>query len=379
MQIIKVAINGFGRIGRAFFRLAYENNKSVNQNKIEKTSNNNDIFKKIESAKSSINSTETIKSKAIESKQESTNKIIKITHINDVSNFSNLSYLLKNDTIFGTFSHKVELRDNRLLISNDNFGDEIDEIIVSNANNPNETSFGEVDLVLECSGKFLDTQNLMPYIKNGAKKVILGAPPKDNMPIFVFGVNEDKYSGEKIISNASCSSNAIAPIIFAIKQKHQILGGNITTIHPFNSDQVLLDNAHLNDLRLSRNATQNILPTKSSIGFMIERLFGDSVGRFYGDSIRIPTSIVSFSNIDLMLENKISKDEILELNFNPRIIGFDLSMLVSSDFIKDSRSAIIPTDLIKINGKLCRISLWFDNESGYANRLLDMAKLIYKA
>ncbi|RDU64743.1 type I glyceraldehyde-3-phosphate dehydrogenase [Helicobacter sp. MIT 14-3879] len=310
----EIAINGFGRIGRALFRIANKHND------------------------------------------------ISIKYINDIKSFDKLSYLLKNDSVFGKFEGEVNLYDNKLIVDNK-------EILI------NQT-IKDVDIVVECSGTKLDSKELQSYINNGAKKVILGAPPKDNMPIFVFGVNEEQYNNEKIISSASCSSNAIAPLIKALSDKFKILGGNITTIHPFNSDQVLLDNPHEQNYRLSRNATQNIIPTSSSIGNMLYKLFGKKIGIFYGDSIRIPTSIVSFSNIDILFENEIKKEDILELNLNKNIFGFDNDMLVSSDFIGDSRSAIIPTDLIKINDNLCRISLWFDNESGYANRLIDTIRLI---
>lgn len=310
----KIAINGFGRIGRAFFRLAVKCND------------------------------------------------IKITHIYDVKNFEILSYLLKNDTMLGEFDGEILYKDNKIFVDGS-------EILVAN-------DFSGVDIVLECSGVFLDKHSLEKYIKNGAKNVILSAPPKDNMPIFILGVNWSDYNNEAIFSNASCTSNAIAPIIYAISKKYKILGGNISTIHPFNSDQMLLDNPHITSKRLSRNAVQNIIPTTSSIGDVLERIFGGNIGRFYGDSIRVPTSLVSFSNVDLLLDKAIDKDEILTLEFNKNIIGFDDDFRVSSDFINDTRSAIIPKDLIKINGNLVRISLWFDNENGYANRLLDIVRML---
>lgn len=309
-----IAINGFGRIGRAFFRNAL------------------------------------------------TCDSIKITHIYDVKNFEILSYLLKNDTSFGAFNGEIAYKNDRLLVNGN-------EIKIT-------SDFSGADIVIECSGAFLDTASLEKYIKNGAKKVILSTPPTDNMPIFILGVNWDSYNNEAIFSNASCTSNAIAPIIYAISKKYKIINGNISTIHPFNSDQMLLDNPHAKSKRLSRNATQNIIPTTSSIGEVLRRIFGDRAERFYGDSIRVPTSLVSFSNVDLLLECPITIDEILSLEFDRNIIGFDEDFRVSNDFINDKRSAIIPKDLLKINGNLVRVSLWFDNENGYANRLLDIVKML---
>lgn len=326
--MISVAINGFGRIGRAFFRNAL---------------NCNDI---------------------------------KITHIYDVKNFEILAYLLKHDSLLGEFGSEIEFKKDKFFVR----GKEIKLT----------QDFSGADIVLECSGAFLDTKSLESYLQNGAKRVILSAPPKDNMPIFIYGVNWDKYNGEAIFSNASCTSNAIAPIIHTISKKYKILGGNISTIHPFNGDQNLLDNpnaSHLRDKRLSRNATQNIIPTSSSIGAVLGRIFSDlgvnsnpneafngNAGRFYGDSIRVPTSLVCFSNVDLLLESMPKMDEILGLEWNRKIIAFDSESRVSSDFVGDSHSAIIAKDLIKINEQMLRISIWFDNENGYANRLLDIIK-----
>lgn len=341
--MISVAINGFGRIGRAFFRLV------MNQ---------------------------TLKNQVANRPTECENSDIQISHIYDVKNFEILAYLLKHDSLLGEFGSEIEFKKDKFFVC----GKEIKLT----------QDFSGADIVLECSGAFLDTKSLESYLQNGAKRVILSAPPNDNMPIFIYGVNWDKYNGEAIFSNASCTSNAIAPIIHTISKKYKILGGNISTIHPFNSDQNLLDNpnaSHLHDKRLSRNATQNIIPTSSSIGAVLAQIFSDlgadsnpneafngNAGRFYGDSIRVPTSLVCFSNVDLLLESAPKMDEILGLEWNRKIIAFDSESRVSSDFVGDSHSAIIAKDLIKINGQMLRISLWFDNENGYANRLLDIIK-----
>lgn len=341
--MISVAINGFGRIGRAFFR-AVLNRGVSNRTALNRTKSD-----------------------------------IKISHIFDVKNFEILAYLLKHDSLLGEFNGDIEFRKNTIFL-NDN------EIKISN-------DFSGVDIVVECSGAHLDCDSLKKYLQNGAKRVILSAPPKDNMPIFIYGVNWQNYQSEAIFSAASCTSNAIAPIIQAVSKKYKIFGGNISTIHPFNSDQNLLDNPNfLPDKRLSRNATQNIIPTSSSIGKVLARIFGENsafgeshndlganfgafngnANNFYGDSIRVPTSLVCFSNVDLLLESAPKIEDILKLNFNPQIIAFDSQSRVSSDFVGDTHSAIIAKDLIKINGKILRIPLWFDNENGYANRLLDI-------
>ncbi len=330
--MIKIAINGFGRIGMAFLRLV--------------------------------------------SKYDD----MQITHINDIQSFDKLAYLLKKDSVFGDFRINGKCAKITIDSTNKTLNINNQTIIISNVKNPADSTFGPLDLVLESSGAFLDCASLQPYIKNGAKKVLLSAPPIDDMPIFIIGVNHQLYNGESIISNASCTSNAIAPIIYAINNKRDIFGeicnGNITTIHPCNSDQSILDSPHSANFRLNRNATLNIIPISSSIGRVLGRLFKNLGDRFYGNSVRIPTSIVSFSNVDLLFHKKITKEDILALNINPNIIGFDDELCVSSDFIGDNRSAIIATDLVHTNNNLIRIPLWFDNESGYANRLVDMARLM---
>ena len=330
-----IAINGFGRIGRALLRLAL---------------NHSDI---------------------------------KISHIYDIKNFEILAYLLKHDSLMRDFKGKIECKKDKFFVNGN-------EIKITQ-------DFSGADIVVECSGNYLEQKVLQKYLRNGAKRVILSAPPKDNMPIFIYGVNWQKYNGEAIFSAASCTSNAIAPIVYEIAKKYKILGGNISTIHPFNSDQNLLDSPHTHDKRLSRNATQNIIPTSSTIGAVLERVLGESAsnlggesgdeskgdfsgnfkgiaGRFYGDSIRVPTSLVCFSNVDLLLDSAPKMSEILDLKFDEKIIAFDDEMRVSSDFIGDTHSAIIAKDLIKINGNLLRISLWFDNENGYVSRLIDIIK-----
>lgn len=323
-----IAINGFGRIGRALLRLAL---------------NHSDI---------------------------------KISHIYDIKNFELLAYLLAHDSLMRDFKGKIECKKDKFFVNGN-------EIKITQ-------DFSGADIVVECSGANLSTKSLESYLHNGAKRVILSAPPKDNMPIFIYGVNWQKYNGEAIFSAASCTSNAIAPIVYEIAKKYKILGGNISTIHPFNSDQNLLDSPHAHDKRLSRNATQNIIPTSSTIGAVLERVLGESsgesrgdfsdfngiAGRFYGDSIRVPTSLVCFSNVDLLLDSAPKMSEILDLKFDEKIIAFDDEMRVSSDFIGDSHSAIIPKDLIHINGKMLRIGLWFDNENGFANRLIDIIKTL---
>lgn len=320
-----IAINGFGRIGRALLRLALNHNN------------------------------------------------IKISHIYDIKNFEILAYLLKHDSLMRDFKGKIECKKDKFFVNGN-------EIKITQ-------DFSGADIVVECSGANLSTKSLESYLRNGAKRVILSAPPKDNMPIFIYGVNWQKYNGEAIFSAASCTSNAIAPIVYEIAKKYKILGGNISTIHPFNSDQNLLDNPHTHDKRLSRNATQNIIPTRSTIGVVLERVLSESrgesshdfsgiSGRFYGDSIRVPTSLVCFSNVDLLLDSAPKMSEILDLKFDEKIIAFDDEMRVSSDFIGDSHSAIIPKDLIHINGKMLRIGLWFDNENGFANRLIDIIKTL---
>lgn len=321
--MINIAINGFGRIGRAIFKAGAKD------------------------------------------------KNICIKYINDVSNASNLAYLLKHDSVLGKF--ECDIKEKTLIVQGR-------ETLFLNFKHPKEYNLENIDVVVESSGAFLDFNSLLFYLKNGAKNVILSAPYLDSNQVktYIIGVNEDSYRKEKIISNASCSANAIAPILKTIKEKYKIICGNSTTIHPFSNNQSLLDSSNAMGARFSRNANINTIPSKSNIGEIIGILFNELKGKFHGDSIRVPTSLVSFSNIDLVLESRVKKDDILNLSF-PKIIGLDESYLVSSDFIGDSRSAIIATDLVNINNNVCRIPIWFDNESAYANRILDMVKIMHKS
>lgn len=294
--------------------------------------------------------------------------------INDIADNANLAYLLKYDSVLGRLNAKIEVGES-VIKCNDR------EIVLTSFSNPKDLDFAKlgisVDCVIESSGCFKTKDKLDLYLQNGAKKVLLTAPPSDDMSVYVCGVNEIYYNGESIISNASCTSNAIAPIIKILKEPLGIECGNITTIHPFNSDQSLLDSANKNGARLSRNSALNIIPTSSSIGAMIGVLFKEFDNRFYGDSIRVPTSLVSLSNIDLYVSNVSSKDEVLRLLGESKIIGIDYEKLVSNDFVGDNRSAIVIEDLLKVNGNLLRISIWFDNESGYASRLIDMLRVMF--
>ena len=290
-------------------------------------------------------------------------------------------YLLQRDSIFGRFPRALKLHKDRLILGgsgvDENGVGENDcrEIIFSHFSHPKDSTFSDVDVVLETSGAFLECESLGLFLQNdlqnGVQKVILGASPKDEMPIFVRGVNEKSYAGEKIISNASCTSNAIAPIIAAISRKHRILRAAVTIIHPFNSDQRLLDSPHAADFRLSRSAHANIIPTKSSICAVLERLFPRV--RFAGDSLRVPSQIVCFGLLDLTLDSPMTRAEFLGLEWDKNIVGFTGELCVSSDFVGDLRSAVIDCESLRCEGANCRLGVWFDNESAYAARMIEMA------
>lgn len=303
--MIKIAINGFGRIGRGLFRLIYERND------------------------------------------------MQITQINEP--FFNPN-LLQHDSIYGAFNANL------------------DNINITHFSHPSEFKALNCDVLIESSGLFSDKNTLEIFIKKGAKKVILSAPPKDSMPIFIYGVNEKNYNGENIISNASCTSNAIAPLIKALLDISIINHINISTIHPANSDQKPLDSFHPN-ARLGRNALLNIIPTQSSVSAVLGLLFKDLKNNIFSDSIRVPTAIVAFSNIDIFFEREIKLNDLLHLQND--FIAYDNDFGVSNDFIAAKKS-IIARDLIQLNNKMARISLWFDNELGYCARLIDMIKLISK-
>ena len=324
---MKIAINGFGRIGRSVTRAIL----------------NRDDFK--------------------------------LVAINDIMDIDLAAYLIRNDTIRGVFED-VEVIDKEHL----RIGKHI--VKYSNKKNPFECDFIEADVVIEATGKFLTSELASGHLKGNVKKVILSAPANDDTPTYVLGVNHKSYKGERIISNASCTTNALAPIIMILDKYFKIDRGFISTIHSYTMDQKLLDAPNYRDIRRSRAAASNIIPTFTGAAKAIYKVLPRMKGRLDGRSVRVPVNNVSLIDIVLDLEKEASAKEINELfkeyskNELKGILGVDENYLVSSDINGRSESSIVALDLTQTNSKMVKIFTWYDNEWGYSNRLLDMAKFI---
>ena len=243
--------------------------------------------------------------------------------------------------------------------------------------------FSAADVVIESSGKFLDSASMDTHLQKGVKKVIISAPATDDTPTFVLGVNHMQYKSEAIISNASCTSNALAPIAKVLDCVFGIESGVLSTIHSYTYDQNLLDNAHRSDKRRARAAAQNIIPTSTGAAKALYKVLPQLKGKLHGHSVRVPVADVSMVDFSLKLRKNPSADSInqaLEEASKSELSGIlaiDESFRVSSDFIGDTYSAIVASDLtFVLEGGMAKVMAWYDNECGYANRILDMARYI---
>lgn len=298
-----------------------------------------------------------------------------IKALNDIAQWEILTYLIEFDSAHGTLSRNISYHNDTLCIDNQ-------KIHVSNHNNPKDIDFGEVDIVIESSGKFLTTESIRHHLQKGAKKIIISAPPQDNTKTFVLGVNHLEYNGELIISNASCTTNCIAPICAILDKHYGITSATMTTIHSYTNDQNLLDNAHRSDKRRSRAAANNIIPTTTGAAIGLKRVLPNLEGKIHGQSVRVPLIDVSMADLNFYLNKATKLDEIhalLESYANDSmkgILSIDSKYRVSSDFLGSAYSSIVAKDLSVQVGNMLKIMAWYDNESGYANRILDMAEFI---
>jgi len=319
---LKIAINGFGRIGRAVTRIA------------------------------------------------STRDDIEVVAINDLADEAMMLHLLKYDSVHGSCDASFE------------------GIQIFQESDPKNLDFAAAgaELVLECSGLFLTQELVQTHIEKGVKKVILSAPTQDSVtPTFVMGVNHEAYNGEAIISNASCTTNCLAPIASILDTAYGIEKGLMTTIHSYTNDQNLLDVKHNRDIRRSRAAAINMIPTTTGAAKALSRVLPQLKGKLDGTSIRVPTPDVSMVDLTLHLAKKTTQEAVIAL-FNEKaqtdykgLLLIDKDKRVSQDFVGSAFSAIVAEDLIQVMGEdMLGIRAWYDNEWGYSNRLLDMAIHISK-
>lgn len=330
---LKIAINGFGRIGRCVARIA------------------------------------------------ATRDDVEIVAINDMASMDMMLYLLKNDSVHGTFKSKV------VQIDDENITIDGKKIRVFSDRDPKNLKFAEcgADMVLECTGVFLSKIDAQVHIDNGIKKVLFSAPAKDDTPTFVIGVNEHLYKGESIVSNASCTTNCLGPIAKILDDAFGIEKGLMTTIHSYTNDQNILDVKHSKDKRRARAGAINMIPTTTGAAKAIGLVLPQLKGKLHGQSVRVPTPNVSMVDLNVIVKRKTTKEEVTAV-FNKAaegslkgIVLMDKEMRVSQDFVGCEYSSIVAEDLTQvIDGDMVKVMAWYDNEWGYSTRLLDMALYISK-
>ena len=298
--------------------------------------------------------------------------------INDTAERKVTRYLLKYDTVHGEFNKEVEvLDDDHIAIAGR-------KVRVYSTRNIEDLDLSGIDVVLECTGKFLTTEKCEAYLKQGAKKVIMSAPAKDDTPTFVLGVNTNTYAGQKIISNASCTTNCLGPVTRVLEDNFGIEKGLMTTIHAYTNGQSLLD-VKCRDLRRSRAAAQNIIPTTTGAAKAMKLVMPSLEGKLHGQSVRVPVPNVSMVDLTAVLGKKTSKEELNETFVKASkeslkgIMLVDFDERVSTDFMSCAYSSIVAADLTQvICGDMIKVMAWYDNEWGYSKRLVEMAGFISK-
>ena len=332
--MIKLGINGFGRIGRMVFRAAVENFA-------------NDI---------------------------------EVVGINDLLDPEYLAYMLKYDSVHGQFQGDIKVEGGNLIVNGKC-------IRVTAEMDPANLKWNEVgaEVVVESTGFFLTDETARKHIQAGAKKVIMSAPSKDATPMFVYGVNHTTYAGQDIISNASCTTNCLAPISKVLNDKFGIKRGLMTTVHAATASQKTVDGPSKKDWRGGRGILENIIPSSTGAAKAVGKVLPELNGKLTGMSLRVPTSDVSFVDLTCELNTPATYDEICaamkaasegELK---GILGYTDEAVVSTDFRNDARTSIFDVKAgIQLDPTFVKVCAWYDNEWGYSNKVLEMAKVIMK-
>jgi glyceraldehyde 3-phosphate dehydrogenase len=304
---------------------------------------------------------------------------VEIGLVNDLSDINTLMHLFKYDSIHGIFDLDFEIKGNQVLFSN---GKKLSFLQERNPELIPWSDYG-VQTVVECTGLFLTKDTASKHFKGGAKKVVLSAPAKDtDIKTIVLGVNDELLTEEdNIISNASCTTNNVAPIIKVLKSISEIEMAYISTIHSYTSDQRLHDAPH-KDLRRARAAAHSIIPTSTGAAKAITKIFPDLEGKISGGAIRVPVSDGSMTEITLIVNKKVSKAQIVDVmeDFSKNdlngILKINYDHIVSVDVIGSSSSSIFDVPLSNVYDHMIRIVSWYDNEAGYSNRLLELSKKV---
>ena len=311
---------------------------------------------------------------------EEKHKNLKINHINNRADIRTASELIKRDSIHGKFKAKISVENNKLIINGN-------KITYSQETNLSSISWKKynVDIVLECTGKFNSKDKLISHIKNGAKKVIVSAPCKNADKTIVYGVNHKNIlSKDKIISAASCTTNCLAPVVYVLNNNFEIEKGFMTTIHSFTTDQRMLDNSH-KDPRRSRSAVQSIVPTSTGASKAIGEIIPSLRGKLEGVAMRVPTPNVSLVELVFYTKKNLTVEKInstfqkFSKNNKNNVLKITKEKLVSIDFNHNPASSIVDASLTSVVGKnMGKISAWYDNEWGFSNRMCDIAVYLRK-
>ncbi len=242
-----------------------------------------------------------------------------------------------------------------------------------------------VEVVLECTGAFLTAESVQPYLDNGVKKVLFSAPAKDDTATFVLGANADEYAGQAVVSNASCTTNGLAPVAKVLDDAFGIENALMTTIHSYTSSQPILDAKHKKDPRKGRSGAVNLVPTTTGAAKAISKVLPNLEGKINGQAIRVPTADVSMIDLTVTLKQNVTVSEVQEVfkaaakGSHAGILGIDEEYRVSMDFVGEELSTVVPLDTIQVIGdNMLKVLSWYDNEWGYSCRLVDMAVHIAK-
>ncbi|MFV0392091.1 MAG: type I glyceraldehyde-3-phosphate dehydrogenase [Paludibacteraceae bacterium] len=330
--MIKVGINGFGRIGRLVFRAAQGRND------------------------------------------------IEIVGINDLISVDYMAYMLRYDTVHGQFKGTIDVKDGHLVVNGKT-------IRVTAEKNPADLKWNEVaaEYVVESTGLFLTKETAQAHINAGAKRVVMSAPSKDDTPMFVCGVNTNTYAGQAIVSNASCTTNCLAPIAKVLNDKFGITDGLMTTVHSTTATQKTVDGPSAKDWRGGRAASGNIIPSSTGAAKAVGKVIPQLNGKLTGMSMRVPTLDVSVVDLTVNLAKGASYNEICAAMKEASegelkgILGYTEDDVVSSDFIGEARTSVFDAKAgIALTDKFVKVVSWYDNEWGYSNKVLDLIAVMNK-
>ena len=329
---IKIGINGFGRIGRLVFRSAM--------------------------------------------KQDD----VTVVGVNDLLDIDHLAYLLKYDSVHGTYDGTIEVKGNNLVVDGHS-------VRISAERDPSAIGWGDLntDVVAECTGIFTSLEKAQAHLDGGAKKVVISAPSPD-APMFVMGVNHSEASTlDKIVSNASCTTNCLAPIAKVLNDHFEIEEGLMTTVHATTATQFTVDSPSRKDFRGGRSSLLNIMPASTGAAKAVTKVIPALVGKLTGMAFRVPTANVSVVDLTVKLKKETSYEEIKQVMRNAannemkNILGYCDEPVVSQDFIGDVRTSVFDAGAgMELNSRFFKIISWYDNECGYSNKLIDLAKHINK-